>query len=67
MECQKLRKHGHSCLDAYTRTLSTPFELLLDIVELDTEVVVDIENHIELLVKAKSMPAFTSLLAFAAP
>ena len=41
------------------------FELLLDIVELDTEVVADIDYHLELLVKAKNMPAFTSVLEFA--
>ena len=42
------------------------FELLLDILELDTVVVAAIDNHIELVVEAKNLPAFTSLLEFAA-
>ena len=42
------------------------FELLLDIIELDTVVVAAIDNHVELLVEAKNMLAIISLLEFAA-
>ena len=42
------------------------FELLLDVIELDTEVVTDTEKNIVLLVEAKNMRVFSSLPAFAA-
>ena len=41
------------------------FELMLDVIEQVTEEVVDIVNHVELLVEAKNMRAFPSLSEFA--